>query len=1184
VATDSKVFGTDLKAPWNRLVAALTTRGDRLDEHQPRDGQHQALKTVCPCGNHTTPGRDFAFAERPDGSVQAWSFAGCDVGQILEILALTREDLRTAPDGTVLEGGVWINPYLGNDVTNAELLVRWFGQDMRWCHGLGWLRWDGRRWAPDHTNGTWVAKKMVRKLFAEASAQTDGDRAKQITAIAIRIGFDGGIYGALKLAIPDLLIEATQLDADPWIINTQNGTFDYRTKQLRPHCREDLITRLAGGAYRPGVRHTTWDGFLTTATAGKAGLLQFLPRAAGYSSTGSTREDAVFVCHGPGGSGKTSFVGALHAALGDYASNIPIDELVGRRVGGSGHHEAIASLAGKRLVTAVEASEDDRLREGLFKTITGGDPLRVSLKGKPSFDFTPVFKLWMATNEVPHMRADDSGLRRRIHKLPFDNPPKQADTKLKDRLKADQKIRDAVLTWMIEGGLDWLRQGLAPPACVVDATTAMWASLDQLAQFFEDRLIFGQEADFKLPAKDLQETYDGWSEDEGIPQKYRVSAKRRAARLRAKGCSEDRDTEGIRGRFWWGVRLRTDDDPRSDAASDQPSSDTCDTCVTSSQEPLIESLPAKLFETRDEATHVTHEDPDTEPLELFKAEHILVESTADLEAVLRDILTAPAVSLDLETTGLDPFNDRICLAQLATDPGFAYVVDCRKVPATALQSVLDQAKTLVIHNAKFELRMLAAAGLKLPSDIGRRLRDTMVASQLLDAGNRRSSKEHYHRLENVVARALGVALDKSEQTSDWSGELTEAQLGYAAADASVLLPLRDALATQIAEAHLGRVAEIENRCVPAMAWLENSGVRFDLDRLAGLVDHVKVEAEEAEAKLNAAAGRTLNWRSPKQILELLREQGLDISDTAEATLKRVAGQSEIARLLLDHRKAQSMLRLYGKDFDKHVQVDSRIHADFLQLGSRAGRMSCTGPNLQQVPNTGAYRSCFRAPEGRKLIKADYSQIELRIAAEITQDPDLLEAYRTGEDLHTLTAQRVLGKDEVTKADRTAAKALNFGLLYGMGAPRLREHAKTAYGVDLTAEQAGEYRAKFFAAYKGLRRWHRQQPDGEIETRTLAGRRRIGVEKFTEKLNTPVQGTGADGLKLALALLFERRDQMPSAFPVLVVHDEIVIEGPADQAADAEAWVRAAMVDGMRDVVKEVPVEVEATVADSWAGA
>jgi hypothetical protein len=123
----------------------------------------------------------------------------------------------------VLEGGVWINPYLGNDVTNAELLVRWFGQDMRWCRGLGWLRWDGKRWAPDHTNGTWVAKKMVRKLFAEADAQTDGDRAKQITAIAIRIGFDGGIYSALKLAIPDLLIEATQLDADPWALNTQTA-------------------------------------------------------------------------------------------------------------------------------------------------------------------------------------------------------------------------------------------------------------------------------------------------------------------------------------------------------------------------------------------------------------------------------------------------------------------------------------------------------------------------------------------------------------------------------------------------------------------------------------------------------------------------------------------------------------------------------------------------------------------------------------------------------------------------------------------------------------------------------------------------------------------------------------------------------------------------------------------------
>jgi DNA polymerase-1 len=175
------------------------------------------------------------------------------------------------------------------------------------------------------------------------------------------------------------------------------------------------------------------------------------------------------------------------------------------------------------------------------------------------------------------------------------------------------------------------------------------------------------------------------------------------------------------------------------------------------------------------------------------------------------------------------------------------------------------------------------------------------------------------------------------------------------------------------------------------------------------------------------------------------------------------------------------------------------------------------------------------------VKADYSQIELRIAAKITKDPKMLAAYRDGVDLHTLTARTLLGKDEVAKADRQLAKAINFGLLYGMGAKNLRVYAKSNYGVTLTEDEAAAHRETFFATYTGLRNWHRRQKDGEIDTRTILGRRRLGVKHFSEKLNTPVQGSGADGLKAALANLWYRQDECPGAFPVLIVHDEIVVE-------------------------------------------
>jgi DNA polymerase-1 len=207
-------------------------------------------------------------------------------------------------------------------------------------------------------------------------------------------------------------------------------------------------------------------------------------------------------------------------------------------------------------------------------------------------------------------------------------------------------------------------------------------------------------------------------------------------------------------------------------------------------------------------------------------------------------------------------------------------------------------------------------------------------------------------------------------------------------------------------------------------------------------------------------------------------------------------------------------------------------------------MSCRHPNVQNLPRGPRYRRCFGAPPGRVLVKADYSQIELRIAAKIAREDRMIEAYRAGEDLHALTARLVLGKEDVSKDDRQNAKSLNFGLLYGMGARGLRAYALSNYGVRLGDGQAAEYRAAFIKAYPALARWHqRVRTSRGPVVRTLTSRRRkLGPETpDTTRLNTPVQGTGVDGLKLALALLWERRAECPGAVPVLAVHDELVLE-------------------------------------------
>jgi DNA polymerase-1 len=205
---------------------------------------------------------------------------------------------------------------------------------------------------------------------------------------------------------------------------------------------------------------------------------------------------------------------------------------------------------------------------------------------------------------------------------------------------------------------------------------------------------------------------------------------------------------------------------------------------------------------------------------------------------------------------------------------------------------------------------------------------------------------------------------------------------------------------------------------------------------------------------------------------------------------------------------------------------------------------------------------------------------------VAGEETMLAAYARGEDLHTRTARSITGKEDVTKADRQLAKAVNFGLLFGLGAGGLQGYAKSNYGLDLSLQEARRYRDAFFAAYPGLARWHRQAgADTLRECRTLAGRRRLLHDKtpYTHRINTPVQGVEADGAKLAMALLWERRDQCPGAVPVLFCHDEIVIECDQDQADAATAWLRAAMVDAMGPLITPVPCEVEVKIGQTWGG-
>jgi DNA polymerase I-like protein with 3'-5' exonuclease and polymerase domains len=576
----------------------------------------------------------------------------------------------------------------------------------------------------------------------------------------------------------------------------------------------------------------------------------------------------------------------------------------------------------------------------------------------------------------------------------------------------------------------------------------------------------------------------------------------------------------------------------------------------------------------------------------------VVTDPAGLDLVAKAVEHSTQVGLDLETTGLCPRTDRVRLLSLATkttDGGTScFLVDCFAVDPRALWEALA-GKELVIHNAAFDLAFLRRMGF-IPGAVI----DTMLVSRVLYAGTRAR-----HGLADCAERELGVIPDKALQKADWSGRLTLEHLAYAARDVEVLRPLLQVFQEKVAAAGLGATVSLEHRCLPAMVWMAARGVGVSREDWSALVRNAKAEAARLREEMNALAPvtpaemfATWNFDSPADVKKLFAALGFRLENTDDEALAGVG--HPLAGLLRGYREATKRTSAYGERWLENIAGDGRVYAHWNQLGSEAGRMSCSEPNLQQLPRDPAYRRCVQAPPGRVLVKADYSQIELRIAAKVCGDPVLLQAYRDGEDLHTRTARAVLGKEEVSKQDRQLAKALNFGLLYGMGARGFAAHARGDYGLELTEGQARGYRSAFFRTYKGLEDWHRGVKGSKApETRTLGGRRRLipsadpskpeaERRKFEaamdrQRLNTPVQGTGADGLKLALALLWERREEVPGAFPVLAVHDEIVVECDAGQARAVAAWLKKAMVDAMSPLLGPVPVEVEVKVGRTWGG-
>ena len=604
--------------------------------------------------------------------------------------------------------------------------------------------------------------------------------------------------------------------------------------------------------------------------------------------------------------------------------------------------------------------------------------------------------------------------------------------------------------------------------------------------------------------------------------------------------------------------------------------------------------------------------PETVGPDRGRYECILTE--AQLTDWLRRLNAAELVALDTETTALDPLQARLVGLSFCSEPGQAAYLPLAHDYAGAPEQ-LPRAETLdrlkpwlespahkkVGQHLKYDRHVFANHGIALGGIVA----DTLLESYVLES-------DQSHDLGALATRHLGLqTISYDDVTGKGASriaftqvEITRAAV-YAAEDADVTLRVHQALSPALAdEPRLQALyRDIELPVAEILFRMERTGVLIDTAALAQQSDALGHRLMAIETEAHALAGQPFNLNSPKQLAEILfNRQGLPVvkktpsgtPSTDEEVLAKLAEDYPLPKCLLEHRTLAKLKNTYTDKLPKMVNpATGRVHTSYSQAVAVTGRLASADPNLQNIPIRSAegrrIRAAFVAPSGRRLVSADYSQIELRIMAHLSNDPGLLDAFAKGEDVHRATAAEVFGITpiEVSSEQRRAAKAINFGLIYGMSAFGL------ARQIDVERSAAQLYMDRYFARYPGVARYMEEtrgfaRAHGYVETvfgrrlwlpeiRASNAARRQGAERAA--INAPMQGTAADLIKLAMIAVqgWLDKEKLRSRL-ILQVHDELVLEVPDDELTT----VRSALPPLMSNVAKlSVPLLAELGSGANW---
>jgi DNA polymerase-1 len=603
-------------------------------------------------------------------------------------------------------------------------------------------------------------------------------------------------------------------------------------------------------------------------------------------------------------------------------------------------------------------------------------------------------------------------------------------------------------------------------------------------------------------------------------------------------------------------------------------------------------------------------------------ETISIQSESDLAELADKLAEADRISFDVETTSTDPMQAELVGISLAMDDDRGFYIPVGHDPANAggdqlaietviqgLQGPMTAARIPKIgHNLKYDYLVLARYGL----EVAPLAFDTMIAEWLCDPASRNLG------LKNLSWVRLGLEMTEiteligSGRNQRGMDELPIAEVApYAAADAAICLQLKPQLEKELqSKEQWDLFSNVEMPLVPVLAGMERAGIRLDSEFLDHLSDSMQTRLDEIQDQIFQSVGHEFNLNSTQQLSSVLfeelkipppdrtRKTSSGYYSTAASVLEELQSEHKIAASVLEYREIAKLKSTYADAFPQQVNAETgRVHTSYNQTGSVTGRLASSDPNLQNIPIRTELgreiRRAFVADPGHLLLSTDYSQIELRIVAHIAEDEAMIAAFKDDQDIHSTTAAAISGirLEEVTPELRRNAKAINFGLIYGM----------SPYGLtrttDLTLAEAENFVQAYFERFPGVKRYLdeiRERVTEEGYVSTLLGRRRyfpqleegstvnemIRSRALREAINAPIQGTAADIIKLAmLELPAELKSASLSASMLLQVHDELVFECPEDELRATAALVERVM-QGAFELV--VPLKTDTKAGTNWA--